>query len=64
MTSIKKIKAPISIFPSEELYALLLDIESKDEEDINNVMNDSDAEFVNREGIENLESDISEKSNG
>lgn len=27
-------------------------------------MNDSDTEFVKREGIENLESDISEKSNG
>ena len=56
----KKINIPISSLPSEEIYALLDDIDSDYEEEIDNLMSDSDTEFVDRTAIENSESDISE----
>ena len=55
MASNKKINIPISSLPSEEIYALLDSIDSEDEDDINNLMNDSDTEFVDRAAAENLE---------
>ena len=55
-----KINIPISTLSSEEIYALLEDIVSDYEEEIDNLMNDSDTEFVHRTAIENSESDISE----
>ena len=36
---------------SEQIYALLDDIKSADEDDIDNLMNDSDTEFVAEEEI-------------
>ena len=42
---------------SDEIYALLDSIES-DEEDIENLMNDSDTEFVDRSVVENKDSDM------
>ena len=48
MASNKKINIPISSFSSEEIYALLDSIDSEDEDDIDNLMNDSNTEFVDR----------------
>ena len=56
----KKINIPISSLSSEEIYALLEDTDSNYEEEIDNLMNDSDTEPVGRTTIENSESDISE----
>ena len=36
---------------SKQIYALLDDVESVDEDDIDNLMNDSDAEFIAEEEI-------------
>ena len=36
---------------SEQIFALLDDVESADEDDIENLMNDSDAEFIAEEEI-------------
>ena len=55
MASNKKINIPISSLSSEEIYALLDSIDSEDEDDIDNLMNDSDTEFVDRTAAENLE---------
>ena len=55
MASNKKIDIPISTLSSEEIYALLDSIDNDDEEDIDNLMNDSDTEFVDRTAIEDLE---------
>ena len=41
----KKIKLPVSDLTSEQVYALLDTVESEDEGDIENLMNDSDTEF-------------------
>ena len=57
MASNKKINIPISSLSSDEIYAFLKSIES-DEEDIENLMNDSDTEFVDRSVIENKDSDM------
>lgn len=47
---------------------MLNDIDSNDEEDINNLMNDTDTEFEDQAAIENLERDTSKtvihKQNG
>ena len=56
----KKINILISSLSSEENLALLDNIYSNFEEEINNLMNDSDTEFVDKTAIEKLESDISE----
>ena len=45
---------------SEEIYALLDSIDSEDEDDIDNLMNDSDTEFVDRAATENLEHENAE----
>ena len=58
MTSNKKIYIPISSLSSDEIYALLDSIESVEEEDIENLMNDSDTEFVDRSVVENKDSDM------
>ena len=58
MASNKKINIPISSLSSDEIYALLDSIESDEEEDIKNLMNDSDTEFVDRSVVENKDSDI------
>ena len=55
MASNKKINILISSLSSEEIYALLDSIDSEDEDDIDNLMNDSDTEFVDRTAAENLE---------
>ena len=55
MASNKKINIPISSLPSEEIYALLDSIDSEDKDDIDNLMNHSDTEFVDRTAAENLE---------
>ena len=60
MASTKKINASISSLSSEKIYALLDDIDSDYEEEIDNLMNNSDTEFVDRTAIENLEKDIPE----
>ena len=49
---------PISSLSSEEIYALLDNICSDDEEAIDNLMNDSDTEIVDRTALENLESEF------
>lgn len=59
MASNKKINIPISTLSSDEIYAMLDSIESDDEEDIENLMNDSDTEFIDESGIENIDLDIS-----
>ena len=56
----KKIYIPISSLSFEEIYALPDYIDSDYEEEIDNLMNDSDTEFVDRTAIENSESGISE----
>ena len=43
-----------------QIYVLLNDIDSDDEEYIDNLMNDSGTDFVEREAIKNVESDILE----
>ena len=53
MASNKKINIPISSLSSDDLYALLDGIESDDEEDIENLMNDSDTEFIDQTLLEN-----------
>ena len=45
MASNKKINVPITSMPSDKIHALLDTTESNDEEDIENLMNDSDTEF-------------------
>ena len=54
----KKINIPISSLSSDEVYDLLDSIESDEEEDIENLMNDSDTEFVDRSVVENKDSDM------
>ena len=54
----KKINIPISSLSSDEIYALLDSIESDEEEDIENLMNDSDTEFVDRPVVENNDSEM------
>ena len=51
MASNKKINIPISSLSSDEICALLDSIESDEEEDIENLVNDSDTEFVDRSRI-------------
>ena len=58
MASNKKINIPISSLSSDEIYALLDGIESDEEEDIENFMNDSDTEFVDRSVFQNKDSDM------
>ena len=45
----KKISIPISTLSSNEIYALLDIVESDEEEEIENLMNDLDTEFVEEE---------------
>ena len=52
MASHKKINIPISFLSSDEIYAPFDSIESE-EEDIRNLMNDSDPEFTDRSVVEN-----------
>ena len=59
-SSKKTINIPISGLCSKEIYVLLDDIDSDYEEETDDLMNDSDTEFVERTATENLESDISE----
>ena len=54
----KKIYIPISSLFSEEIYALLDDLDSDYEDEIDNLVNDT--ELVGRIAIENSERDISE----
>ena len=56
----KKTNIPISSLSSEEMSALLDDIDRNFEEEIDNLMNEFDTKFVDRTAIENSESDISE----
>ena len=42
----KKINIPISSLSSKEIYALLDEIDTDYEEEIYNLMNDSDTEFL------------------
>ena len=58
MASNKKINIPISSLSSDEIYALLDSIESDEEEDIENLMNDSDTEFVDSSVVENKDPDM------
>ena len=58
MASNKKINIPISSLSSDEIYALLDSIEIDEEKDIDNLMNDSDTEFVDRSVVENKDSDM------
>ena len=58
MASHKKINIPISSLSSDEIYALLDSIESDEKEDIDNLMNDSDTEFVDRSVVENKDSNM------
>ena len=58
MASTKKINIPISSLSSDEIYALLDSIESDKEEDIENLINDSDTEFVDRSVVENKNSEM------
>ena len=58
MASNKKINISISSLSSDEIYALLDSIESDEEEDIENLMNDSDTEFVDRSVVENKDSNM------
>ena len=56
----KKINIPISSLSSEEIYALLDNIDSGYEKENDNLINDSDTEFLDRTAIDNSENDISE----
>ena len=58
MASNKKINILIFSLSSDEIYALLNSIESDEEEDIKNLMNDSHTEFVDRSVFENKDSDM------
>ena len=58
MASNKKINTPISSLSSDEIYALLDSTESDEEEDIENLINDSDTEFVDRSVVENKDSNM------
>ena len=58
MASNTKINISISDLSSGEIYALLDNLESDHEEDIYNLMNDSDTEFV---GYSLLEGGVSHK---
>ena len=58
MASNKKINIPISSLSSDEIYALLDSIEIDEEKYIDNLMNDSDTEFVDRSVVENKDSDM------
>ena len=58
MASNKKINILISSLSPDKIYALLNSIESDEEEDIENLMIDSDAEFVDRSVVENKDSDM------
>ena len=58
MASNKKINIPISSLSSDEIYALLDSIESDEEEDMENLMNNSVTEFVDRSVVENKDSDM------
>ena len=53
MASNKKMNIPISNFSSDEICALLDTTDSDDEEDKENLMNDSDTEFVDQSLVEN-----------
>ena len=53
MASNKKVNVPITSISSDEIYALLDTIESDDEENIENLMNDSDSKFIDESLIEN-----------
>ena len=57
MASNKKINIPICSLSSDEIYALSDSIESN-QEDIDNLMNDSDIEFIDRSVVENKDSDM------
>ena len=61
MASNKKINVPISHLSSNEIYALFDAIDSEDEEDIENLMNDPDTAFIDQTVIESkdLESGVS-----
>lgn len=58
MASNKKINVPVSSLSSEEIYVLLDNICSDDEEAIDNLMNDFDTEIVDRAALENLENEF------
>ena len=58
MASNKKINIPIFSLLSDEICAFLDSTESDEEEDIENLMNDSDTEFVDRSVVENKDSDM------
>ena len=53
MASNKKINIRISNLSSDEIFALLDTIDSEDEEDVENLMNDFDTEFVDQSLVEN-----------
>ena len=56
MASNKRINVPIASMSSDEIYALLDTIESDDKEDIENLMNDLDTEFIDESLIESSSS--------
>ena len=58
MSSNKKMNIPITSLSSDEIYTLLDSIESDEEEGIQNLMNDSDTEFVDRSVVENKDSNM------
>ena len=58
MASNKKMNIPIYSLSSDEIYALLDSTERDEEEDIENLMNDSDTVFVDRSIVENKDSDM------
>ena len=58
MSSNKKMNIPITSLSSDEIYTLLDSIESDVEEGIQNLMNDSDTEFVDRSVVENKDSNM------
>ena len=58
MASNKKINIPISTLSSDEIYPLLDSIESDEEVDIKNLMNDLYTEFVDRSIVKNKDSDM------
>ena len=58
MASNKKINISVSSLSSDEIYALLDSIESDKEEDIENLMNDSDTKFVDRSVVKNKDSNM------
>ena len=56
MASNKRINVPITSMSSDEIYTLLDTIESDDKEDIENLMNDLDTEFIDESLIESSSS--------